>query len=143
MARRTIVSRGGGNISNVLTDYRRFVNIVEDEAARIFEEAAKIVLEETKPLVPVQTGALLESGRAFSEASPRGVRGVVAFGGPENPVSPTRNAPIGIVNYAAMVHEDLDTPHIQGQAKFLEQGGIAAAGRVDSYIISELKKIEP
>ena len=33
----------------------------------VLEEAAKYLLEETKPFVPVDTGALLRSGRAGSE----------------------------------------------------------------------------
>jgi hypothetical protein len=130
-------------IGLILTDYKRFKDKVDDEVETIMEGAANIVLENTIPLTPEATGALRSSGRAFAIRTLKGLAGVVTFGGPENPVTPTPNAPSGIVNYAVMVHEDLERQYAVGGPKYLERGGIVSKQEVDEYVLSELRKIKP
>jgi len=149
MARQTPFATGKSGrkdvrqVGRVLTDYKRFVQVVEDEALRIMEEAAYMVLEATIPHTPLQFGGLRESGRAYAEMGPKGPRGIVTFGGDSNPVTPTPNAPTGIVTYALKVHEDLERTYNVGGPKFLENGGLDAKQEVDEFIIRELRKIKP
>jgi hypothetical protein len=147
--RRTQFARGGSgrkdvrSLNNILTDYKRFVGVVESEAKRIMQTAAQMVLDETIPLTPLDTGALRSSGRAEAVETPKGVAGVVSFGGQDYPVTPTSNAPTGIVAYAIKVHEDLERHYAVGGPKYLERGGIEAKDKVEAYVLSELKKIKP
>jgi hypothetical protein len=141
--RRTQFAKGGSgrtdvrSLNSILTDYKRFVGVVEEEAKRIMQHAAGMVLEATIPLTPKDTGAL----RAVKTA--KGVAGVVSFGGPDNPVAPTSNAPGGVVNYAIMIHEDLERAYRVGGPKYLERGGLEVKSKVDAYVMSELRKITP
>lgn len=135
--------RGGTNAINlILTDYKRFMEITKKAARPIFKEAGEIILEETLPLVPVQYGSLRESGRVKVEDHGRGLTVNVSFGGDLARVRPSPNAPTGIVDYAVIVHEDLNTPRQNGQAKFLEVGAMRARDRVEKHIITRLKEIK-
>lgn len=144
MARRTAYRRGAYNtkssINMIISDYRRFQGIVEEEAMRIMQNAADMTLDYILPLVPVETGALKESGRAEAIKTPRGVVASVSFGGPEAQVTPTKNAPAGIVDYAAVVNYDMER---SSSPLFLEEGTRESKEEVDAYIMSELKKIQP
>lgn len=76
-------------------------------AAALYQEA-EIEMEEAKRRVPVDTGALRDSGHV----QPPVVRGgrvslTMGFGGPAAP-------------YAVPVHENLEAFHKVGQAKYLE-----------------------
>lgn len=143
--RRTVFAGGQSgkksvrSVNVVLTDYKRFKGLVDAEAARIMQGAAEIVLEHTYEYVPVDTGALKQSGTARVQKSPKGWSGKVTFGGLENPVSPTKNAPQGIVFYALMVHENAGGNGF----KFLEQGAMDAAEAVEDYVVAEFRKITP
>lgn len=144
MARRTYARRGAYNtassINAIISDYRRFQGVVEAEAMRIMQEAADMTLEYILPLVPVETGALKESARAQAIKTDRGVVASVSFGGPEAQVTPTKNAPAGIVDYAAVVNYDMER---SSSPLFLEEGTMESKEEVDAYIMSELKKIKP
>ena len=133
---------GRGAIRSILTDYKRFANVVESKTEKILLGAAEIVLKETMPLVPYDTGALRASGRAFTRKTPKGVLAEVTFGGPDAPVAATRNAPTGIVDYAVIVHNDLEAKHAVGQALFLETGTIRSKDKIESYVRRELRKIK-
>jgi hypothetical protein len=147
--RRTQFAKGGSgrtdvrSLNSILTDYKRFVGVVEEEAKRIMQHAAGMVLEATIPLTPKDTGALRASGKAEAVKTAKGVAGVVSFGGPDNPVAPTSNAPGGVVNYAIMIHEDLERAYRVGGPKYLERGGLEVKSKVDAYVMSELRKITP
>lgn len=67
---------------------------------------AEVLLEKSRPLVPVDTGALKASGKVTQE----GDRAAVSYEG---------IAPDGY-DYGIRQHEDLALHHDQGQAKFLE-----------------------
>ena len=89
-------------------------------------ESNGIILSNTIPEVPRDTGALRASGKNQIERLDRGfssqqsVSGFVAFGG-QTPVT-GRNSPGGIVDYADYVHEDLVRSYTVGGPKYLEKG---------------------
>lgn len=147
MARRSQFAKGkwadARSINSIITDYQRFKDVVESEAMRIMEGAAEITLEYVKPYVPVETGALLESGTAQAVKTSKGVAALVSFGGPDSPVKPTKNAPAGIVDYAAVVNYDTTKVHANGEDMFLEKGTLESKDEVDAYIMRELRKIKP
>lgn len=145
--RRSTFARGkwsdARSINSILTDYRAFVGVVESECFRIMQEAADMTLEFILPLVPVETGALKASGKAEAIQTSKGVAAVISFGGPDNMVEPTKNAPTGIVDYAAVVNYDTEKAHEEGEDLFLEKGTALAKEDVDAFIMSELRKIKP
>ncbi len=72
------------------------------------EAEANRMLEEAKARVPVETGALRDSGTVTMVETGSTVKAVISFGNDE-------------VDYAVEVHENLDAHHEHGgQAKFLE-----------------------
>lgn len=147
MARRSTFARGkwadSRSINAIITDYRAFVGVVEAETFRIMQGAADITLEYILPYVPIETGALYESGKAEAVKTAKGVAANVSFGGPDNPVTPTKNAPQGIVDYAAVVNYDSSKEHTSGEDMFLEKGMMESKAEVDAYIRGELRKIKP
>jgi len=96
------------------------------------ERAARIIISESNKLVPRDTNALAESWQAGAEKlkSKPGFRAVASYGG-RTRAGATRNAPTGIVDYAVIVHEDLEQHHDNGEAKFLEKGAEAAKERIE------------
>lgn len=147
MARRATFARGKwtGNrsINSITTDYRAFIGVLEAEAMRIMGRAADMQLDATLPLVPMDTGALRESGRAKAIKTSKGIAALVTFGGPDAQVKPTKNAPAGVVDYAAVVNYDMNVTRSIGGPMFLENGAAEAKDAVDSFIMSELKRIKP
>lgn len=148
MARFNIAAKGKGfsqgsntvrAIEGILTDYKRFVGVVEEETERILDEASNMVLDAARANAPEETGALKESGRAGTRKNERGIFGYVSFGGLDAPVTPTKNAPKGIVDYAVVVHEDAN----HSGYKFMEEAALNVKDEVDAYITSQLKKVEP
>lgn len=146
MARRSFVAKGkwSGNrsINAIVTDYKNFVGVVNSEVERIMQGAADMTLEATLPYVPVETGALKESGVARTIKTSKGVMAVVSFGGDNTPVKPTKNAPAGFVDYAVVVNYDTAKAHPNGEAMFLEKGSLESKSKVDAYIMNELRKIK-
>jgi hypothetical protein len=146
MARRNFVARGQfpGNrsVNTIVSDYKKFVGVVESEVFRIMQTVAEMTLEATLPFVPEQYGGLRESGRAEAIQTPKGVMARVSFGGVDAPVTPTPNAPTGFVNYAAIVNYDITKEHPVGESLFMEKGALNSKDEVDAYIKSELRKIK-
>lgn len=147
MAKRSFVARGkwkdNRSINGIITDYKRFVGVVEADAMRIMETAAKMTLDATLPYVPLATGALRESGRAEAVKTSKGVAAQVSFGGPNAQVTPTKHAPYGVVDYAAVVNYDLTKQYAVGGPMFLEKGALESKSAVDAFIMTELRKIQP
>jgi hypothetical protein len=85
-------------------------------AHRGMDEATKQLLEMSNDLVPVDTGALRDSGVASVQAELTVVHGQVAYG-------TTQYTDIEAIEQ----HERLDFGHAVGQAKFLEQPFFANA----------------
>lgn len=143
MARRVIYGKGNSarSLNSLTADYKRFVGVVEADTRRIMLGAAQITLNATLPLVPYETGALRESGTARAVKTRKGIAALVTFGGKENPVSPTKNAPAGIVDYATVVNYDTSLEHLVGESLFMEKGVAASREEVDQYIVREYRKL--
>jgi len=87
---------------------RQLVARLPEEAANALFEEAQIEMTEAKQRTPVDTGALRASGRVHPpKIVGHDISVALTFGGPA-------------VDYAIVVHEDLDAVHPVGQAKFLE-----------------------
>lgn len=92
------------------------------------ESLAHRILERAQQLCPVDTGELKRSGYVRRQDAPQ------AFG-------------TGILNYAigftaehaALVHERIDIPHKNGEAKFLEKAIAEIAGQALQEIDGEVK----
>lgn len=100
-----------------LDDLQAYLQRLRTDVPRGAQEGHDIVMAATlsnaRPLVPVKTGQLRDSGRIVH----RGQETIVEFTAP----------------YAAEVHERTDIPHPNGgQAKFLETAAVAAdLGAID------------
>jgi hypothetical protein len=96
-------------MARIAADFNAFISHITDAAP----EALKLALEPTfrasQEQVPVDTGALKDSG--YLEIVRRGKNSVVEIGYGRN----------GFPDYAAVVHEDTTVPHKSPtKAKFLE-----------------------
>ena len=123
-------------IQEQLYGFESFVDSVDQLSDEFVEKAAITLYEETLKLVPVDTGALYESGSAYTDETGSGKKkAVVTFGGVESPVTPTRNAPSGVVGYANIVNELHPT-----NSKFMERGAEAAIPKVKRMLVSILRR---
>jgi len=81
------------------------------------EEACEDIMEESLRQVPIDTGAL--AGSAFYDirrAKDYGFEATLGYGG--SGINPKTGTPV--MDYAVIVHEDLEAFHPVGKAKFLE-----------------------
>lgn len=93
---------------------RQFVNPASHLIEQGMREHVNNVLDISKPLVPVSTGALLSSGKAATQIQKNKIEGAVAYGSTS---IVTSNAPQGTTShYAVVVHETHTT-----QSKYLER----------------------
>lgn len=132
---------GVNKIEGVFEGLNSFFDDIGDLTTEVVRRSGMMVVSETDKLVPKDTQALAQSWQVnVIETQRGGLKVAVTYGGPTR-TGPTVNAPTGIVDYAVIVHEDLETPHQNGQAKFLEVGGAMAKPRILSELIAELKAI--
>lgn len=100
-----------------------------DEA---LEEEAETILRESQEEVPVDTGALQESGRIGTDLAGINLGQVVrsvTYGG-------------GAVDYAWVVHEDLEVRHASGKkAKYLEDPATRAADRLNGTMAKGWRRV--
>lgn len=120
-AARSITKRGTnvGNIraqmKKVENNLRLILKKIEEAGEQITIEVAEEILENALPRTPILTGDLRESGRVTSRQSVKGGQTAsVTFGGV---AAPTRG---GVVDYAIIVHEDMEMPRKEGGPKYLE-----------------------
>lgn len=148
MAKRVRIEYGGrgkGSVAGeaargLLGNFRRFVDDVNAVAEGIVSEAAEIVLARAVENAPEDTGALRESGRVETEHTESGANAWVAFGG-DYSVTPTKNAPKGVVTYAAFVHEDMERSYRTGGPKYLERAISETRSQVDQFVFKELSEL--
>lgn len=112
----TYTTGSGLRISQILEQYG------EKAAAALgnglYREAAGI-LAASRPLVPVDTGALRASGYVTEPVQEGNLLVVeVGYGGTASKINPKTGEPSG--KYALMVHENLEAFHKVGMAKYLE-----------------------
>lgn len=95
--------------------------------AKALTNEAERIMGEAKDLCPVDTGTLKASGHVQEpELIGERVSVTMGFGGAAS-------------DYAIIVHEDLSAYHPVGQAKFLEQPLMEAAGSMESRIVESLQ----
>lgn len=108
---------------------RRLDRLAKDlltEAARALRDVGEETLAASKDLVPVDTGALQDSGRFVLGVEQGKVLLRIIYGGAD-------------VDYAADVHEDFEVEHKNGgQAKFLETPVMAAASTLAGDVASKI-----
>ncbi len=124
----------------VTENFDKFVANIQELSEEIADKAGKEIIRHTTPLVPFQWGGLRQSGRSMVDKTPKGYRARVTYGGSEAPVDPTPNAPTGIVDYAVVVHEDLNKVYKEGEAKYLEKGARLAVPSIENIIRSVADK---
>ena len=98
--------------------------------AALYQEGIQL-MSTSVPLVPVDTGSLRAS--AFTEqpvTSGDKISVRCGYGGTATKVNPTTGE--ATTDYAVKVHEDLNTPHKVGQAKFLEIPALALSGNFNA-----------
>ena len=93
-------------------------------ASRALYEEANIEMTESKRRVPVDFGPLRDSGRV--EVIDDGVR--LAYGD-------------AAVDYALVVHEDLEAFHDDGSAKFLERPLLESLPHLADRVANRMKRI--
>jgi hypothetical protein len=96
-------------------------------------EAAQLVFDESQRMVPVDTGALKDSGRVSQD----GLEAAIAYGAED---AAGRNGQ-DTAAYAVPQHERLDFEHSNGQAKYLEIPMHSQAERVAEVIVGGLRRV--
>jgi hypothetical protein len=96
--------------------------------AALYQEAEKVMTVSKAQYVPVDSGALRASGEVLPpEISPGHVSVTLAFGNSS-------------VNYALIVHENLEARHPVGSAKYLEIPLLEAAPRIPGNLAAYLDR---
>lgn len=117
----------------VIGNLDRTARQIRKAAAGGIREFAEIEMTEAKDLVPVDTGALRSSGHVIQPVEGDDLTAKMGFGGPAG-IGNLGESNAVDVGYALIVHENLDTFHPVGQAKYLEtpfrQSAIFFAARV-------------
>ena len=104
------------SFKNVVLHLTRIMKIESRRSRRLLDDITELVFAKSQQNVPVDTGALKSSGRIIKrENAAIGTGRVymansIEYGG-KSGIGPTRNAPDGIVDYAAIVH-DLHKPFL-------------------------------
>lgn len=91
-------------IENVSENLRRLAQRVPVRAAQALNIVAEETMTDAKERTPVDTGALMRSGKVHQYATPNRLSAGLSFG----------------TEYAVFVHERTELRHRNGEAKFLE-----------------------
>jgi hypothetical protein len=86
--------------------------VIRAAAETAVDAAAHLVLDESQNLVPVDSGALHDSGQVIRD----GLTATISYGQADQAGRDGRDT----ADYAAIVHERMDVQHPHGQAKYLE-----------------------
>jgi hypothetical protein len=122
------------DVKNTITPtLDRLVRAMPEMGKQVLREEAELTITDAKRQTPVDTGALRSSGFADS-VNDDGMAAVMQFGNSS-------------VDYALVVHEDLDARHPSGNAKYLEnamlsrQPGMEA--RLGAKLASQIATVRP
>lgn len=123
---------------------KRFGARAERAAGKGLYAEGELIMGESKPLVPVDTGALRSTGHVQPpRREGRGVTVTMGYGGPAGTEGVTAEGRGRYVGYAWKVHEDLAAHHTTGQAKYLEVPALRAAPtshlRVGAIMLADLQ----
>jgi hypothetical protein len=118
---------------NMIANFDRYVTRITKGSREAMRWAAETILEQTMPLVPLDTGALRESGRVETSSGEGLTRhrigAAVKFGGGP-----------GRVRYAVFVHETNKNYRI-GQWKYLQEGVNRARPIITRGVAERLKRV--
>lgn len=106
--------------------------IVHAAAEVAVHQAAETILDASRDLVPVDTGALRDSGRVSQD----GLEATISYGAEDGAGRDGQDT----AAYAVPQHERMDFTHPNGQAKFLEVPLHANAERAAEIIAAELRR---
>lgn len=115
--------------NSIMKALKKIPSDMSEGAGRALKRAAEEILKKSLPIVPVDTGALVSTGRTLGPTGVRSgkVRAEIVYGGKpgKNKFAPTvatsgRKQP-DTVGYAVYVHEDSSKHHPHGQYEFLKQ----------------------
>ena len=110
-------------ISQLQQAFQRLAMQAQQALVLALQAEAERILEESLPLVPVDTGLLLASGAV--EQQPQGAD--IRYGGH------------GIAFYAALVHEDASMNHPNGgQSHYLSAPLLAATGAMTQRLAADM-----
>lgn len=93
-------------------------NVVSDDMVNAAIEFGEEVLAASNALIPVDTGTAAQAAGIKQEPARSGARVRVGYAVTKDPVNP-RSGELAS-SYLTTLHEDLSTPHENGQAKFFE-----------------------
>lgn len=131
-------TKSGRRLSDILAAY---VEKAEGPLGKGLYREGLGILAQSRPLVPVDTGALRASGYVTQPIKEGNVIFVlIGYGGVAAKFNPKTGESTG--NYALFVHENLDAFHHVGMAKFLEIPFNAAragmSGRLADFVQGKL-----
>lgn len=95
-----------------------FVNASNEDALNASIEFAEEVLADSNSRIPVDTGAAASSAGYAIESAYHGARVRVGYALTSDPTNPRTGESVSA--YLTTLHEDLTTPHSNGEAKFFE-----------------------
>jgi len=130
-------------LEELMSAVNTFGQIYTAAASEAARREAAYDLELTKPQVPIETGSLLSTGRVETDTQEGSafVMSAIAYGGPLG----TGPGQTRDVDYAVIVHEDLEAYHPHGKAKFVEDPvrGEFSSGRAASRMAATILELVP
>lgn len=106
-------------------------------AVQLYREGTGI-MEQSKPLVPVDTGTLRSSAYVSEPVQDGDIVSIeFGYGGPAGGVNPKTGQSVD--SYALFVHENLEAFHPVGMAKFLEIPFLAARRDMTKRIAANIR----
>lgn len=93
-------------------------NVVSEDMVNVAIEFGEEVLAASNALIPVDTGTAAQAAGIKQEPARTGVRVRVGYAVAKDPINPRTGEAAS--SYITTLHEDLVTPHANGQAKFFE-----------------------
>lgn len=135
MARQIIQIRVRG-LEDVIRRLRAARRDIETALAGALYREGERIMEQSKRLVPVDTGALRSTGHtALPVRDGNKITVTLGYGGPAGAAFGGRE-----VGYAIYVHENLTARHKVGQAKYLEQPALEAVSGMATRIAAALRR---
>lgn len=121
-------------------------NVVSDDMLNVAIEFGEEVLAASNALIPVDTGTAAQAAGIKQEPARTGARVRIGYAVQKDPINPRTGESAS--SYITTLHEDLSTPHANGQAKFFEtaiaqhsyefygKGRMRMAGRLGGSVVN-------
>lgn len=128
MARAAVRVKSVKGVNELRSALKQAGDRARQAGARAVREEAEDLLSDSKPLVPVDTGTLRNTGTVEGPTWKGSVvTAIVGYGS-------------AAVDYAVIVHERLDLNHPVGQAKFLEQPALEHERDLEARLAKRIRK---